>query len=231
LFAFFYYLLENFRMFDFVRKHTRIMMIVLFLLIIPSFVLLGVDGYNQSSGTGAVVARVGGDDIFQGDWDAAHKVESDRLRASMPNIDVKLLDSPEARYATLERLVRERGLRKAADKVKLTTSDARVARDLQENPTIASLRLPDGKLDMDRYRQLAASQGLTPEGFEARVRQDLSVRQVEAGVLNTGFATKSIADVSLNAFFEKREVQVVIFPGVDFVSKVNPSDDDLDVFY
>jgi peptidyl-prolyl cis-trans isomerase D len=231
LFAFFYYLLENFRMFDFVRKHTRIMMIVLFLLIIPSFVLLGVDGYNQSSGTGAVVARVGGDDIFQGDWDAAHKVESDRLRASMPNIDVKLLDSPEARYATLERLVRERVLRKAADKFKLTTSDARLARDLQENPTIASLRLPDGKLDMDRYRQLAASQGLTPEGFEARVRQDLSVRQVEAGVLNTGFATKSIADVSLNAFFEKREVQVVIFPGVDFVSKVNPSDDDLDVFY
>ncbi len=218
-------------MFDFVRKHTRIMMIVLFLLIIPSFVLLGVDGYNQSSGTGAVVARVGSDDIFQGDWDAAHKVESDRLRSSMPSIDVKLLDSPEARYATLERLVRERVLIKAAEKFKLTTSDARLARDLQENPTIASLRLPDGKLDMERYRQLAAGQGLTPEGFEARVRQDLSVRQVEAGVINTGFATKSIASVSLNAFFEKREVQVALFPSADFVSKVNPSEEDLDVFY
>lgn len=218
-------------MFDFVRKHTRIMMIVLFLLIIPSFVLLGVDGYNQSSGTGAVVARVGGDEIFQGDWDAAHQAESDRLRAAMPDIDVKLLDSPEARYATLERLVRERVLRKAADKFKLTTSDARLARDLQENPTIAALRLPDGKLDMDRYRQLAASQGLTPEGFEARVRQDLSVRQVEAGVLNTGFATKSIANVSLNAFFEKREVQVAMFPSADFVAKVNPSEDELEVFY
>ena len=218
-------------MFDFVRKHTRIMMIVLFLLIIPSFVLLGVDGYNQSTGTGAVVARVGGDDIFQGDWDAAHKAESDRLRAARPDIDVKLLDSPEARYATLERLVRERVLLKAAEKFKLTTSDARLARDLQENPTIASLRLPDGKLDMDRYRQLAASQGLTPEGFEARVRQDLSVRQVEAGVFNTGLVAKSIADVSLNAFFEKREVQVALFPSADYAAKVSLSDDDLDVFY
>ncbi len=218
-------------MFDFVRKHTRIMMIVLFLLIIPSFVLLGVDGYSKSNGNGVAVARVGSDDIFQGEWDASHKADSDRLRASMPDIDVKLLDSPEARYATLERLVRERVLLKAADKFKLTTSDARLARDLQENPTIASLRLPDGKLDMDRYRQLAASQGLTPEGFEARVRQDLSVRQVESGLTNTGLTTKSIADVSLNAFFEKREVQIAMFSSADFASKINPSDSDIETFY
>ena len=31
-------------MFDYVRKHNKIMMIVLFLIIIPSFVLVGIDG-------------------------------------------------------------------------------------------------------------------------------------------------------------------------------------------
>lgn len=218
-------------MFDFVRQHTKIMMAVLFLLVIPSFVLIGVDGYNKSNERGGVVARVGSHDITQGEWDAAHKSESDRLRASMPNIDVKLLDSPDARYATLERLVRDRVLAEAADKLKLMTSDTRLARDLQENPTIASLRLPDGKLDMDRYRQLAASQGMTPEGFEARVRHDLSVRQVEAGVTTTGFAAATVADVSLNAFFEKREVQIARFATADFASKVNPTDAELDTFY
>ncbi|MDO9195450.1 SurA N-terminal domain-containing protein [Rhodoferax sp.] len=218
-------------MFDFVRKHTKIMMFVMFLLIIPSFVLFGIDGYNRSRDGGEAVASVGGHDITQGEWDAAHKSESDRLRASMPNLDVKLLDSPEARYATLERLVRERVLAQAADKFKLTTSDARLARDLQENPTIASLRLPDGKLDMERYRQLAASQGMTPEGFEARVRHDLSVRQVEAGVTATGFAAAGVADVSLNAFFERREVQIASFSTTDFASKVNPTDAELEAFY
>ena len=68
-------------MFDFVRTHTKIMMFVLFLLIIPSFVLFGIDGYNRSNEKGAVVAQVGGDDITQGEWDAAHRSESDRLRA------------------------------------------------------------------------------------------------------------------------------------------------------
>lgn len=218
-------------MFDFVRTHTKIMMFVLFLLVIPSFVLFGIDGYNRSRENSGAVARVAGDDITQGEWDAAHRTESDRLRAARPDIDPRLLDSPEARYATLERLVRERVLVQAATQFKLATSDARLARDLQADPTIASLRLPDGKLDMERYRQLAASQGLTPEGFEARVRRDLSLRQVEAGVINTGFSAASVADVALNAFFERREVQVARFAATDFVAKVSPTEAELEAFY
>ena len=218
-------------MFDFVRKHTKIMMGLMFLLIIPSFVLFGIDGYNRMRENGAAVARVGGQDITQGEWDAAHKAEADRLRAQMPNLDAKLLDSPEARYSTLERLVRERVMAQAADQFRLTTSDARLARDLQEDPGIASLRRPDGKLDMERYRQMAASQGMTPDGFEARVRRDLSVRQVEAGLTQTGFAATAVADVALNAFFERREVQVVNFLSADFASRVNPTDAEVEAFY
>ncbi|MDP2000385.1 MAG: SurA N-terminal domain-containing protein [Rhodoferax sp.] len=218
-------------MFDFVRRHTRIMMGVLFLLVIPSFVLFGVDGYNQSNSQGETVARVGSHDISQAEWDAAHRIEADRLRTSMPTLDVKLLDSPEARYATLERLVRDRVLLQATDKFKLSTSDAMLARNLQEDPTIASLRLPDGKLDMDRYRQLAASQGLTPEGFEARVRKDLSVRQIEAAVTATSFATPGMADVALNSFFEKREAQILSFVTDKFLGQVTPTDTELENYY
>jgi peptidyl-prolyl cis-trans isomerase D len=218
-------------MFDFVRKHTKIMMMLMFLLIIPSFVVFGIDGYSRMREQGDAVAHVGGQAIMQGEWDAMHKEESQRMRASMPNLDVKLLDSSEARYATLERLVHERVLAQAADKFKLTTSDERLAQELQANPVIASLRLPNGKLDMDRYRQLVASQGLTPEGFEARVRRDLSARQVETVITSTGFAAAKVADLSLNAFFEKREVQVVNFTPADFASKINPSESELEAFY
>jgi peptidyl-prolyl cis-trans isomerase D len=218
-------------MFDFVRKHTKIMMMLMFLLIIPSFVVFGIDGYSRMREQGDAVAHVGGQAIMQGEWDAMHKEESQRMRASMPNLDVKLLDSSEARYATLERLVHERVLAQAADKFKLTTSDERLAQELQANPVIASLRLPNGKLDMDRYRQLVASQGLTPEGFEARVRRDLSARQVETAITSTGFAAAKVADLSLNAFFEKREVQVVNFNPADFASKINPSESELEAFY
>lgn len=218
-------------MFDIFRNNTKILMGLLFLLIIPAFVLFGADGYQKTKQASAVVAKVDSIEISQAQWDAAHKNDIDRLRASRPELDTKLLDSPQARYATLERLIRDTVMRVAAAKSNLQTSDARLARYLQEDPTIASLRTPDGKLDMERYRQLAASQGLTPEGFENMVRQDISKQQGEAGVSQSGFVAAAPADVALNAFFERREIQVVNFLAKDYAAVVNPSDADLDAFY
>jgi peptidyl-prolyl cis-trans isomerase D len=218
-------------MFDYVRKHTKIMMGLMFLLIIPSFVLFGIDGYNRFREKGQTVARVGGHDISQGDWDAAHKVEVDRLRAAMPNLDPKLLDSPPARFAALERMVRERVLAQAAETAHLSTSDTRLARELQAIPEIAALRLPNGSLDMERYRQLVGSQGMSPEMFEAGIRSNIATRQVEAGVLQTGFAPIGAADLALNAYYERREVQLARFTAADFAAKVAPTESELEAFY
>lgn len=218
-------------MFDFVRKHTKVMQFVLFLLIVPSFVLFGLEGYNRYKEKGEPVARVDGHDILQGDWDNAHKAEIERIRQSAPNLDPKLFDTPEARYATLERLVRERVLSAASVKSKLLTSDAQLARELQGNQMIASLRGPDGKLDMARYRQLVGGQGMTPEMFEHNVRLDLSTRQVLAGVGGTTLASPSVASAALNAFFEKREVQTAMFGTQAYAAKVNATDAELEAYY
>lgn len=218
-------------MFDFIRKHTKILMGVLFLVILPSFVFLGLDGYNKSKDQSAKVAKVDGKDILQSEWDRAHQREMDQLRNSMPNLDPKLMDSPEARYASLERLVRERVIAAAAEKFKLTTSNERLARELQQSPEIASLRRPDGSMDMERYRQLVAPQGLTPDMFEANIRTDLSNRQVMVGVGASGFAANSAADIALNAYFEKREIQLARFNAADFAAKLNPTDAELEQFY
>lgn len=214
-------------MFDFVRKHTKIVMVLLFLLIVPSFVLFGLDGYNRSRDQSAAVATVDGKDIIQSDWDRAHQREVERLRASMPTLDPKLLDSPEARYATLERLMRERVIAAAAH---ITDND--LARELQKIPEIAALpRAPDGRLDMERYRQLLASQGLTTEAFEANVRATLPSRQVMGGIGASSFSTNAAADLSLNAYFEKREIQLARFNASDFAAKLTPTDADLEQFY
>ena len=218
-------------MFDFVRKHMKFLMAIMLALIIPSFIFVGIDGFNRSSDKSATVAKVDGRNINQTEWDAAHKSEVERLRASMPSLDPKLLDSPEAKYATLERLVRERVIEAAANKLNLTASDQRLARDLQENPSIASLRKPDGTLDVERYRQLVGAQGMTPAMFEARVRSDISNRQVLAGVGATGLAGAAVADVSLNAFFERRDVQIARFNTADYATKINLTDAQQEQYY
>lgn len=218
-------------MFDYVRKHNKIMMVVLFLVIIPSFVLVGIDGYNRFLARDRAVARVGGSDITRGEWDAAHRQEVERLRQMMPGIDAKLLDSDQARYATLERLVRERVLTEAAQAAHLDASDARLARELQSIPAIAELRRPDGSLDMERYRQLLGRQGMSPEMFESSVRRELAARQVQAGVMQTAFVTAVPADLAMAAIHEQREVQLARFTPANYAARIQPTEAELEAFY
>lgn len=217
-------------MFDFVRNNTRFLGFVMALFIVPGFILMGVDGYRKFD-RGETVATVAGSSIKREEWDNAHRQEVDRIRAQQPNIDIKQFDTDEARYLTLERLVREKVLLEAAHKNHLVTSNQKLANELQRNEVIATLRKPDGTLDMDRYKQLLAAQGMSPEMFEARMRQDLSVRQVNQAVTGSALATPGAAKASLDAFFERREVQWVRFETAKQTAKVQISDDDITAYY
>ena len=214
-------------MFEFVRRHNRLMQFLLFLLIFPSFVLLGLDGYTRFQEKGEKVAEIDGQSITQAEWDAAHRQLVERYRSQMPTLDLKFLDTPQAKYATLQRMLQERVVDLATQKQMIGVSDQRLAKLLQQNPTIASLRKPDGSIDVERYRQLAAAQGLTPEGLEARVRQDIAQRQLLSGISDSAILPDSIANLSMSAFFERREIQLARFAASDFRAGLKPSDDDL----
>ncbi len=218
-------------MFESIRNHKKYLMGFLMILIIPSFVLFGIEGYTRFNESAETVATVDGQNITKLEWDQAHQTESRRLREAMPSLDASLLDSDQARHATLERLVRQRVLEVAARKLNLYTSDRRLAQDLQANETIATLRRPDGTLDVEAYRTLLGRQGLTPEMYEARVRAELSQRQVAQGIQGTSFTSDALANVSLNAFFERREVRVAQFNAADFAGGVSPTDAEIEAFY
>ncbi|MDA7416225.1 SurA N-terminal domain-containing protein [Xenophilus arseniciresistens] len=212
-------------MFDFFRKHTKFLMVILFLLVIPSFVLFGLEQYSDGSRTrGEEVAVVDGKTISRPEWDARHRVETDRMREQQRNIDPALLDSEEARYATLERMVRERVLLAAAAKANMTVSDDRLARMFAEDPGIASFRDAEGKFDRQRF---ILTTGTTPEQYEAGIRSQLSMQQLVAGVSGTPLSAKTQADLTLNAIYDGREIQVARFAPQDFSAKVSLTDDDL----
>lgn len=218
-------------MFDAIRNQKKVLMGILLILVIPAFVLFGVEGYTRYSEQSEAVAVVDGKDITRLEWDNAHRQEIDRLRESMPGIDVKLLDTEQARFNTLERLVRERVLAAAADTLHVYTSDQKLARELTNNATIASLRTPDGKLDVEAYRTLLGRQGLTPEMFEANIRADLSRVQVLEGIGATALVGPAVADAALEAFFQRRTVRLLGFDPATYTSKVVVTDADLQAFY
>ncbi len=215
-------------MFDFVRSHTRLFQGILVLLIFPSFVFFGVQGYSSfTDGTAAKVAEIDGRGVTQMEWDAAHQRNVERLRQQMPNIDVKLLDTPAMRGQTLDGMVRERVLLAAADHLHLGVSDEQLQRVFATDPQFAALRNADGSVNRD----LLVAQGMSSEMFAQSLRQDLAMRQVLQGIGATAVAPKAVVDPSLDALLQRRQVQLQRFDTQAYRAKVSPSDADIEAFY
>ena len=215
-------------MFDFFRKHTRVLQFLLVLLIFPSFVFFGIQGYSGFSGdANAAVAKVAGNSITRTEWEAAQREQMERVRRQMPNVDPKLFDTPEMKLQSLDGLVRERVMLVAADKLHLVTTDDRLQRVFSADSQFAFMRNPDGSINKD----VLSAQGMSSEVFAQRLRQDLTLRQVMLGVSGTAFAPVSATAAALDAMFQQREVQVQRFEAKASLEKVSPSDADIEKFY
>lgn len=215
-------------MFDFVRKHNRLFQLILLVLILPSFVALGVNGYsNFMDGSNAAVAQVDGQKITRAEWDAAHRQQSERLRQQMPNLDPKLLDSPEARQQSLDNLVRDRVLQSAVRQQHWSVSKAQLTRVFDTDPQFASLRMPDGSVN----EALLAPQGMNAAIFLGRLRESLAKDQVLRGVTNSAIGSGTLSAQAFDAFFQRREVRVLTLSPAEFAAQVKPTDAEVDAYF
>lgn len=214
-------------MFEFVRRHNRLLQFALMLLIFPSFVVFGIQGYQRFNEGNGEVATVDGNSISQAEWDNAHRNQIERVRAQMPNVDVKLLDTPEARQRVLADLVRARVEQQAAGKLHLLPSDEYLARVFRDDPQFASLRNPDGTV----RKELLTLRGMSSQQFAEQLRQDIAVRQVFGGLTGSVFAPASVASTALDAMFQQREVRIARFDTKDYLTKVQAADTELQAWY
>lgn len=215
-------------MFEFVRTHTKLLQFILVLLIFPSFVFFGIQGYSRfGEGAGGTVAKVDGHNISQAEWDQAHARQVERMRRQMPTIDVKLFDNPAAKQETLEALVRERVLLSAAVKQNLLAGDERLQRQFVEDPQFAQLRNADGSVN----QAILAAQGLTSQTFVAQLRQELGMQQVLRGVSGTALASNGVADRALDALLQRRQVSLARFDAKTYAAKMQPTDAQIEAYY
>lgn len=215
-------------MFDFFRKHTRVLQFLLVLLIFPSFVFFGIQGYSGfADDENNTVAKVAGQKITRNEWENAQREQIDRVRRQMPNIDPKVFDTPDMRSQALDVVIRQRVMLAAADKLNLITTDDRLKRLFAADPQYAALRGPDGYVSKDAL----AGMGMSSEAFAQRLRQDMTLRQVITGIAGTVVAPAVATATALDAMFQQREVQVQRFDIKEYLDKVNPTDVDIERFY
>lgn len=215
-------------MFEFIRKHQRLMQLLLLLLILPSFVLVGVSSYQERGG-GDGVATVAGKTITQQQWEEAQRRQIDQARQQMgAQFDQKLFETPEAKQAILDQLVAERAVNAEVERGHLTVSDAVLAKAIGD---IQMFRKADGSFDKDQYIAALAAQGMTPEMFDARMRHDMAVQQLAGAVSQTAFAPRSVANRLSDINDQEREVQELMFPLATYAAQVKVTDDMVKAYY
>ncbi|OWW20282.1 SurA N-terminal domain-containing protein [Noviherbaspirillum denitrificans] len=216
-------------MFDFIRTHQRLMQFVLLLLIFPSFVFFGLEGYTRMTDSGNVVAKVGGNSITQQELDAAQREQMERFRQMFgAQFDPKMLDTPEAKQEILDGLIAQRVVAAEAAKNRLAVSDQTLQQTIVAMPGLTGA---NGKFDVERYKSALAAQGMTPAMFEAQLRRDLTLQQVGGAIQGTAFAPKAVAGRLSDLNDQEREVQELVFKASDFASKVQVTDEMLKSYY
>jgi peptidyl-prolyl cis-trans isomerase D len=215
-------------MFEFIRKHQRLMQLLLLLLILPSFVLVGVSSY-QERGADTDVATVDGKKITQQEWEEAQRRQLDQARQAMgAQFDQKLFDTPEAKKAVLDQLVAERAVNAEVARNHLTVTDAAIQKAIMD---IQAFRKADGSFDMDQYKAALAAQGMTPEMFDTRMRHDMAVQQLAGSIGQTAFAPRSVSNRLSDINDQEREVQELVFPAAAYAAQVKVSDDMVKAYY
>jgi peptidyl-prolyl cis-trans isomerase D len=215
-------------MFEFIRTHRRLMQFLLMLIIVPSFALVGISGY-QNSNDANTIAKVGALVVTQQEFEQAQRQQIDRYRQMLgEQFDQKMFDTPEAKQSILDSLIAEKALGTEVVRSHLTVSDLALQQEIAQIPGLVS---SDGKFDFDRYKGLLAAQGMTPEMYDARLRSDMAMQQLSGAIQSTAFAPRAVTTRLSDIRDQEREVQELMLPVAQFVPQVKVTDEMVKAFY
>ncbi|SAL25019.1 PpiC-type peptidyl-prolyl cis-trans isomerase [Caballeronia turbans] len=219
-------------MLDFFRNHQRLMMALLILIVVPGLGMVGIQGFSNYFDESSYVASVNGHKITRAEFDSAFRQQVDRARSMLgAQFDAKMFDTPEARAAMVDSLVQQRAMADETQRLHLTASDDAVRRALLSDPVISSLKKPDGSIDLDRYKQLLAMQGMTPAQYDERMRYTIATEQIPGSIQATSFTSKSLAQSLTELAEQKRSVQGLSLRTADYTAKIQPTDAQLTAYY
>jgi len=215
-------------MFEFIRTHRRWMQFILLLLIVPSFMVVGIQGYESFVNREPELADVAGREISRAEFDMAHRNQLEQLRQRLgPQFDPALADTPAMRRQLLDQLIDQRLLAQVAADNRFSVSDGALRNTIAAIPQVQD----NGRFSPERYRQVLAAQGLTPTSFEAGLRRDLAVSRVLEPVSASARVPATVADGIQTALTQQRTIQTRLFPSSDFRAKVQVSDQDVQAWY
>lgn len=213
-------------MLDLLRKKAQSPLIQGTILIIALvFIFWGVGGYR---GSGNSVAQVNDEVITYEQFQKTYDRLANQYREQFGgNIPKGLLENLDLEGQTLEQLIQRSLLRQGAGKMGVRVSDLEVQQAIEEMEAFRS----NGIFNVDLYKNIITSSGMTPASFEESMRTDLLAGKVVEHL--SRFAKLTPLEVKEQFAFDNEQVKIeyVALSSSDFKDKVESSPETLRTYY
>jgi peptidyl-prolyl cis-trans isomerase D len=210
------------------RTHKRLLLIVLFVLVVPSFVFLGVADYQSFTNNDVKLASVRKNDITQAQFDQSWRERLNQLREQNgSNFNINAVDTPANRQAWLDQLVDNQVLQQEMLDQHFNATDNMVRQAIASTPDFQD----NGKYSFQKYSQFLAERNIRDVDYEQYVRQSLAFAQLLEPVSSTVSIPMQTASMLQTAMTQERTVRLKSFEAAAYEQSVQVSDQEIADWY
>jgi len=201
----------------------RYIAIAILALIAVTFVFFGID---FSITTLSFAAKVDGEEIPIREFERELQVEQQRYER---DLRIELTDDLRLflRQNVIERMILREVLLQRARDAGYRISDERLIESIRGAPVFQV----GGQFSPDIYQSTLVSQGLTPAGFEARQRDELTIVALEDALAASSFLTPAEFRRNIELYYERREAAWALFAVTDFLDQIEVGDEAIAEYY
>ncbi|MEW8524213.1 MAG: SurA N-terminal domain-containing protein [Candidatus Thiodiazotropha endolucinida] len=199
---------------------------IVILISIP-FALWGIQSY-LGVGSEPVAAIVNGAEINERTLDNQYQRFRQQLREQLgAAYRPEMFDDARMRKEVLNRLIRDELVQQTSNRMGLRAGSNMIQASILSMPTFQK----DGRYDQQTYERALRLQGLSPAGFEDRVRRALVAEQLSQAVNAGSFVTPKELNESQRLLKQTRELSYFVVPASDFKLSDELSDDEIKAYY
>ncbi|MHC8947019.1 SurA N-terminal domain-containing protein [Advenella incenata] len=210
------------------RTHKRLLLVVLFVLVVPSFVFLGVADYQSFTNNDVKLASVRKNDITQAQFDQSWRERLNQLREQNgSNFNINAVDTPANRQAWLDQLVDNQVLQQEMLDQHFNATDNMVRQAIASTPDFQD----NGKYSFQKYSQFLAERNIRDVDYEQYVRQSLAFAQLLEPVASTVSIPVQTAALLQTAMTQERTVRLKTFEAAAYEQSVQVSDQEVADWY
>ena len=207
-------------------KWTLWAVVIVFIL---GFVYFSGSSTNPNDRSSQTVARIGSAEISASEFERQYRARLDsyreQYRGGLTPEMLRFLDLPRQ---VLNGMIDRRLELEQARRLKLAVSDDELSRAVMSYPAFQQ----NGQfIGRDKYTQLLARYGYTPERFEEELREDLLASKYAAAVRASIYVPDAELAREFSSRNDKATIEYVLIPGSRLESGVQPTEQELKAYY